>query len=65
MWTSDRKTGQVALVSFLAGGLVGAGLALLFSPQSGKKTRAQIREYADDIKDQAVEYAGKLKKKVF
>ena len=28
--------------SFLAGGLIGAGIALLFAPQTGKKTRRDI-----------------------
>ncbi len=65
MGTSERDTRLVALFSFLTGGILGAGLALLFAPQSGKKTRAQIRDFAEDIKDDTVEYAERLKKKVF
>ncbi|MBI5211861.1 MAG: YtxH domain-containing protein [Nitrospirae bacterium] len=61
----DENTALVALFSFLAGGLVGAGVALLLAPQSGKKTRKQIREFADDVKEQASEYAEKVKEKVF
>ncbi len=61
----DENTALVALFSFLAGGLVGAGVALLLAPQSGKKTRKQMREFADDVKEQAVEYAEKVKEKVF
>ncbi|MEW5974253.1 MAG: YtxH domain-containing protein [Acidobacteriota bacterium] len=30
------------VVSFVAGGVLGAGVALLFAPQSGKKTRRDI-----------------------
>jgi gas vesicle protein len=36
-----------SLVSFLAGSIVGAGLALLFAPQSGEYTRREMREKAE------------------
>ncbi len=62
---SDKNVGLVALFSFLIGGAVGAGLALLLAPQTGAKTRRQIRHLAEDMADQASEYAGILKKKVF
>ncbi|OGW29160.1 MAG: hypothetical protein A2X59_02045 [Nitrospirae bacterium GWC2_42_7] len=52
------------LVSFLVGGIVGAGLALLFAPQSGKKTRKQLAEMADEAKEYATDYTKKLKEKV-
>ena len=61
----DENTALVALFSFLVGGLVGAGVALILAPQSGKKTRKQIRELAEDMREQAVEYAEKVKGKVF
>ncbi len=38
-------------LSFLLGGVVGAGLAMLLTPQSGRETRQKIREFADDVKD--------------
>ncbi len=31
--------------SILAGGILGAGLALLFAPQSGKRTRRDLRHF--------------------
>ena len=38
------KYGRVTWVStFVAGGLLGAGLAVLLAPQSGKKTRRDLR----------------------
>ncbi len=61
----DDNIGLVALFSFLVGGLVGAGLALVLAPQSGKKTRRQIMEFAGDVKEQAAGYAERLKEKVF
>jgi len=38
----------------LAGGLAGAGAMLLLAPQSGKKTRAQIRRKSSDLHEQTV-----------
>lgn len=32
---------------FLVGGLIGAGVALLFAPQSGAKLRRTLRDYAE------------------
>jgi len=51
------------LLSFLLGGVVGAGLALLFAPQSGRETREKIRELTDDVKEKATGYANQAKEK--
>ncbi len=61
----DRNLGMITIFSFLVGGAVGAGLALLLAPQSGKKTRRQIREIAEDLSEQASGYAERVKKTVF
>jgi gas vesicle protein len=50
-------------LSFLLGGVVGAGLALLLAPQSGKETREKIRDVADDIKEKTTGYIDDAKKK--
>jgi gas vesicle protein len=42
---------------FLLGAAVGAGLALLFAPQSGEETRAQIRRGARRMKRKARDLA--------
>jgi len=49
---SDRgySSGSI-VVAFLLGGAVGAGIALLTAPQSGRETREKIREAAEDAKD--------------
>jgi len=52
------------LLSFLLGGVVGAGLALLVAPQSGEETRRKIKELADDIKEKTNEYINEAKDKV-
>lgn len=41
----------VAVISFLAGTVVGAAIALLTAPKSGRETREMIAEYSADIKD--------------
>lgn len=52
------------LLSFLLGGVVGAGLALLTAPQSGRETRQKIRELADDVREKAAGYADQTKETV-
>lgn len=37
--------------AFLIGAIVGAGLALLFAPQTGQETQEQIRERARRLRD--------------
>jgi gas vesicle protein len=39
------------LIGLLSGAAIGAGLALLFAPQSGKETRDKIKDVAEDVKD--------------
>lgn len=41
------------MVFFLAGGLAGASVALLLAPQSGKDTRAAMREKGRETADSA------------
>jgi gas vesicle protein len=38
-----------AIVTSLAAAIVGAGAALLFAPQSGERTRRQIRRKTEDL----------------
>lgn len=51
------------LLSFLLGGLVGAGVALLLAPQPGVETRRRIREFTDDTLDMAEDYIEQVKGK--
>lgn len=50
--------GAVGL-AFVGGGLVGAVMALLLAPQSGRESREQLREYARRAEEQANELADK------
>ena len=52
MANDDNKVAAGALM-LVAGGIIGAGLALLFAPQSGRKTRKDIVRYAKKAKHRA------------
>ena len=43
------------LTGFIIGGLVGAGTMLLFAPQPGEKTRAEIKEGALELRNRTAE----------
>ena len=49
------------LLSFVLGGLIGAAVALLVAPRSGRQTREQIKDLAEDAKEKAGEYYDKAR----
>jgi gas vesicle protein len=52
----DEGFGEAAGWSaFMAGALIGAGIALLFAPQPGSELRGLLRNYANRAKDDLVE----------
>ncbi|MBP2676095.1 MAG: uncharacterized protein H6Q84_2935 [Deltaproteobacteria bacterium] len=62
---SEEKCGAGGiLVAFLAGGLIGAGLALLYAPASGRETREKIGGMAEDLKKKSEQWTGDVKQKV-
>lgn len=50
---SDRNEFGAFAIGLVIGGLVGAVAALLFAPQSGEQTRAQIKEKSIELRDRA------------
>jgi len=48
----EKKSG---FSKFLLGAALGVGLGVLFAPQDGKKTRAQLKEKIDDLIEKAKE----------
>jgi len=52
------------LLAFLAGGLVGAGLALLYAPVAGREARERIGGLAGEFKKKTEEWTGDVKQKV-
>jgi gas vesicle protein len=64
MFNRENGEGGTVVISFLIGSIVGAGIALLFAPYSGKKTRGKIADLADDARDYATDYAKKIRHKI-
>jgi gas vesicle protein len=61
---SEHSNGSVVLgicAAFAGGALVGAGLALLFAPQSGKETREMLCKKTQDLKEAAADALGRGK----
>lgn len=50
--------------SFFLGGLIGAGIALLVAPATGRETREQIRGLAGDARKKADDYYEQIKEAV-
>jgi gas vesicle protein len=46
---------KVGALMLLAGGILGAGLALLYAPQSGKRTRSDIARLSRKVKEQTAD----------
>lgn len=52
------------LVSFVAGAAIGAGLALLYAPKSGREMRENIADLTEDAVDKIKEYAKEAQEKI-
>ena len=63
---SDEKgiSAGTVLVSFVAGAAVGAGLALLYAPKSGREMRETIADLTEDAVDKIKEYAKDAQDKI-
>ena len=59
----DRRIVRGIVAGVLAGGAVGAGLALLLAPQSGRKTRKEIQNRADDLRERADKFVAEIKER--
>ncbi|RPH34942.1 YtxH domain-containing protein [bacterium] len=44
------------MIGLLAGGALGAGIALLYAPKPGRKLRAELKEKADTLLEDGEEY---------
>lgn len=51
----DERDLGAFLAGVAVGGLVGAGIALLYAPASGRRTRGKIRRAAEDLGEAAEE----------
>lgn len=49
----EHDSGTHLLIAFLAGAAVGAAVALLTAPRSGRETREKLRGLAEDLGERA------------
>ena len=54
---------KALLIGFLAGGIAGSVLSLLYAPSSGKKLRRKITDKTEDLIDEAEEFYETKKEK--
>jgi gas vesicle protein len=59
-----ERGGGPGIGTFLLGAAIGAGIALLFAPQSGVETRAGIKRRARAARDSATRVAGDVTERV-
>jgi gas vesicle protein len=58
---SENNVSKGLFLGFLAGGVVGAVLALLYAPKSGKELRSDIKVKTDGYMDEADKYIEEAK----
>ncbi len=61
---AEKRCECNGVLSFFVGGLVGAGIGLLFAPKSGKETREQITGMAEEVRQTTEDYYERIKKSV-
>lgn len=60
--SDERHSVLGSIITFITGAAIGAGLALLFAPQSGEETRKKIKDMGDKVSDEVKENYDKLAK---
>lgn len=58
---SDSRVLLFGGLTFVTGVLLGTGLGLLLAPQSGRRTRRQLKNYIDDTTDRLNDFADETK----
>ncbi len=62
---SEERGYSAAAVAlgFVLGGVLGGCLAMLFAPESGRRTRERLRDLASDVRDKTVDLSEDLRDK--
>ncbi len=61
---SDTRYVMLAGLALMAGVVLGTGLGLLIAPQSGSRTRRQLKNMMEDASERAGEFADDAKEVV-
>jgi len=56
-------SGSAVALGFILGGVLGASLAMLFAPESGRRTRERLRDLAADVRDKTLDLSEDLRDK--
>lgn len=56
-------SGAAVALGFILGGALGVSLAMLFAPESGRRTRERLRDFAADMRDKTVDLSEDLRDK--
>jgi len=54
-------SGAAVALGFILGGALGASLALLFAPESGRRTRERLRDLASEVRDRTLDLSEDLR----
>ena len=54
-------SGSAVALGFILGGVLGASLAMLFAPESGRRTRERLRDLAADVRDKTLDLSEDLR----
>jgi gas vesicle protein len=54
-------SGAAVALGFILGGAFGAGVAMLFAPESGRRTRERLRDLAADMRDKTIDLSEDLR----
>jgi gas vesicle protein len=63
MSRDDNCSSTIAILSFLTGTVIGAGIALLVTPKTGEETREMLVDYGYGIKSKVSELPDNLKER--
>jgi gas vesicle protein len=53
MNSENSSSASTVLLAMLGGAILGAGMALLYAPQSGRRTRQKLKDLGDDAEEYA------------
>jgi gas vesicle protein len=63
MSEENGYSGASVALGFILGGMLGASLALLLAPESGRRTRERLRDLAADVRDKGLDITEELRDK--
>lgn len=63
MSENNEKNNSGILTSFLLGSLVGAIVALLYTPKTGKEFREVLKKKGEELKDETLKFVSKPKQR--